>query len=483
MANKDADISRGEFLTLAGLAAAGATLAGSGCRPGAASEQLSGGDISFSKETDALVIGTGGAGLWAAYELCKAGVPTLVLEKSPSWGGDTLLACGVLPVHGTKAQKQQGIEDMSAEQAWEAAKERLSKTRVPELHHTVIRNSARAIDIWTDEFGIDWMPMDKDGYTKFFHLPKPGMHNEHKLFGPLAEFASKNGAEFMFETRALDFIIDQEGRPVGVRVRDEVSRKLMDIRFKKVLLATGDWVANQEMIATYLPKWSTVPPATYTSMGQGVQMAMNLGADLSNMDSVANLMSHSAPTVVWGFYNSLIHVYPDGRRVCNENRIFDSPGHVHKAGYTFWWSIFDNELAEGYHHTSFKSREKQPGVEKADSIEELAKKMLIPVKTLKATYDKYNRESRAGKDTEFGKRLHFNPLTPPLWGARNVVVRYKTNGGLKIDEQCRVIDRAGDPIPNLFAAGSCQGETTPNVNDVSAVGMHAGQMMAAELKA
>jgi hypothetical protein len=212
-------------------------------------------------------------------------------------------------------------------------------------------------------------------------------------------------------------------------------------------------------------------------------MAMNLGADLSNMDSEANLMSHSAPTVVWGFYNSLIHVYPDGRRVCNENRIFSAPGHVHDAGYNFWWTIFDKELAEGYHHTSFESREKQPGMEKADSIEELAEKMLVPVKTLKATYDRYNREARAGKDTEFGKRLHFNPLTPPLWGAKNVVVRYKTNGGLRIDEKCRVIDRAGDPIPNLYAAGSCQGETTPNVNDVSAVGMHAGQVMAAELKA
>jgi succinate dehydrogenase/fumarate reductase flavoprotein subunit len=324
--------------------------------------------------------------------------------------------------------------------------------------------------------------MDKDSYTKFFHIPKPVMHQDHKLFGPLYEYAVANGVEFLFETRALSFIVDETGRPMGVRVRDEVSRKTMDIQFKKCLLATGDWVSNQEMIATHLPEWTTAPPATYTSMGEGIKMATALGADLSNMDDKANLMSHSAPTVVWGFFDSVIHVYPDGKRVCNENRIFDAPGHVHENGHTFWWSIFDSSVKNGYHHTSFEARFQQGGVETANTIEELAWKTDLPPERLKATMERYNREARAGEDTEFGKRFHFDPLEPPYFAAKSVVVRYKTNGGLKIDEKCQVIDKTDKPIPNLYAAGSCQGETTPNVHDVSAMGMHAGQMISTALK-
>lgn len=475
-------LSRRDFLRVAGMTTVAGALAGTaaGCSASAAESQP-GGPVKFAKETDAVVLGAGGAGLWASYELVKAGVKMILVEKQPAWGGDTILACGVLPVHGTKVQQQQGIEDLSPKKTWESIKDRYAKKRVPELSKIVTLYAPRAIDIWTEEFGVKWMSMDNNSYTKFFHIPEPGMQNDHKLLEPLFEFVKK-GAEVMFETRAVSLIVNGKNEVVGVRVQDEVTRKFQDIRAKKVLIATGDWVSNQEMIARFLPRWADCPVSTYTSMGEGVQMALAVGAALTDMDSISNLMSHFAPTVVWGYYNSLIHVSPDGKRLCNENAIFEAPGKAYEAGHTFWWTIADEGLVNGVHAYSWKNRQQMGGWVKADSIEELAQKTGIPLEALKRTIERYNADAAAGTDTEFGKKVAFTPLKPPFYGIKNNVVRYKTNGGLAINEKCQVVDKANNPLPNLYAAGACQGETTPNVHDVCAIGMHAGQQIAAALK-
>ncbi|MEM4188860.1 MAG: FAD-dependent oxidoreductase [Candidatus Methanomethylicaceae archaeon] len=483
--SKKRSVNRREFLKLAGLAAIGGTVVASTSCSGSQSEGMpAGGEIKFSKETDALIIGAGGAGLWAAYELVEAGFKPLIVEKAASWGGDTILACGVLPIHGTIVQKQQGIQDMSPEEAWEKAKDFFKDKRVPELARIVYINAARAIDILTEKFGVKWMPMDPNSYTKFFHIPEPGMQNDHKLLEPLYKYSVEKGAEYLFETKAISFIVNQRNEPVGVRVQDQVSGKFMDIRAKKILLATGDFISNQEMVAKYLPQWAGVPVSTYGSMGEGILMAMAIGASTTDMESTvaSNLMSHFAPTVVWGYYNSIIHVSASGKRMCNENQIFKAPDICLELGDTFWWTIFDESLVNGYHKTSYQTREKQGGVVVANTIEELAEKTLLPYENLKATIEKYNSDAEKGEDTEFGKKVCFYPLKPPYYAVKNKLVRYKATGGLSINERAQVIDRAGNPIPNLFAAGSCQGETTPNVADAFAVGMLAGQIMAQELK-
>lgn len=478
-------LNRREFLRLAGFAAigTGAVTGLAGCGAATAAATTAGGAINFSKETDALIIGTGGAGLWAAYELCKAGIKPVILEKQPSWGGDTILACGVLPITGTVVQKQQGITAATPAEVWEKNKEAFAKRyAVPELMKVVYENGARIVDIWTEEFGVEWMKMDPKAYTNFFHIAAPGMQNDHKLLEPLVKFAKDNGAEFMFETKALNLIVDENNAVVGVRVQDQVTGKFQDIKAKKILLATGDWVSNQEMVAKHLPKWEGLPMTTYTSMGNGVEMGAAIGAGLVRMEEASNLMSHFAPTVVWGYYDSLIHVSPEGKRLGNENNIHAAADHAKEAGFLSWWTIADDGLVNGVHADTFRTREKAGGVVKADTVEELAAKTHIPFEQLKATIDKYNEDAKTGTDTEFKKAVAFTPISAPYYAIPSTVVRYKTNGGLDINVNCEVLDRAKTPIPNLYAAGACQGQTTPNVNDVCAVGMHAGQQMAAALK-
>ena len=224
--SKDQGLNRRDFLRLAGVSAIGAATVGglAGCSSSASEGVTPGGEIKFSKETDALIVGTGGAGLWAAYELCKAGIKPVILEKQPSWGGDTILACGVLPIRGTKVQAKQGIKSETPAELWEKNKETFSKRyAVPELMKVVLENGTRCVDIWSEEFGVEWMQMDPAAYTNFFHIAAPGMQNDHKLLEPLVKFAKDNGAEFLFETKALSLIVNQDNAVMGVRVQDQVT--------------------------------------------------------------------------------------------------------------------------------------------------------------------------------------------------------------------------------------------------------------------
>ena len=231
------NVSRRDFLKAAGMTTAGGfMLAACGKSGGKSDAQSVGGNIDFGKETDVIIVGAGGAGLWASYMLAKAGINHMVVDKSISWGGDTILACGVLPVHGTVVQKNQGIEDLSPEDTWEAFKGFYADARVPELTRMVYLNAPKCINIFTEEFGITWMDMKNSGAPNYLHIPTPGMQNDHKLLEPLFNFNRTNGGEYLFETRAVDLILDSDKVVAGVRLRDEVTGQFIDVKAKKVLL-------------------------------------------------------------------------------------------------------------------------------------------------------------------------------------------------------------------------------------------------------
>jgi fumarate reductase flavoprotein subunit len=472
---------RREFFRLAGMSALGAGVAaGCGEQQRLTDDHLAGGGISFDRETDVLIIGSGGAGLWAAYAATTAGVSIVVLEKAATYGGDTILSCGVLPVHGTKAQEAQGVEDKGADYWWDKSPIYSTGDRVPKIREISFTYSARCIDIWTEQLGVEWMPFE-EGYSSYFHLPAPGMGNVNRLLEPLFKHVREAGADFLFDTRALAFILDPEDRVVGVRARDEVGGGVSDIRAKKILLATGDFIANQEKVAKYLPQWSLLPTTTHNSMGEGLDMALAVGASLENMERPSNLTSDNAAVVVWGYWDPVLHLTPTGDRFVNENHGHDVAGALHETGHRHWWCVFDDQLVNSRRRHSVEVLERLGRVHRAHTLGELAVLTEIPADRLRAVVQRYNAMCAAGEDREFGRKLYLEPLSPPYSAAYAVPVRYKTNGGLRIDDRCRLIDARDRPITNVFAAGSCSGTVSPNVAPVVASGLYAGECMVADL--
>jgi succinate dehydrogenase/fumarate reductase flavoprotein subunit len=454
---------------------------GCGGQPQASGEHLVGGGISFDRDTDVLIVGSGGAGLWAAYAATEAGASTVVVDKASTYGGDTILSCGVLPVHGTKVQEAQGVEDKGAAYWWDKSPIYSTGDRVPKIREISFTHSAKCVDIWTEKLGVEWMPFEK-GYTNYFHVPAPGMGNVNRLLAPLFKHVESAGADFLFDTRALAFILDEADQVVGARVRDEVSGTVSDIRARKILIATGDFIANQEKIAKYLPQWSMLPSTTFNSMGEGLDMALSVGASLENMDRPSNLTSDNAAVVVWGYWDPVIHVTPTGDRFVNENHGHDVAGELHKTGHLHWYCIFDDQLVNSQRGHSVEVLERLGRVHRAHTLGELAALTNIPADKLEATVKEYNAMCSSGKDPEFGRKLYLDPLSPPYYAAYAVPVRYKTNGGLRIDDHCRVVNTSDEPIANVFAAGSCSGTVSPNVAPVVASGLYAGEQIVAELE-
>ncbi|WP_172136450.1 FAD-binding protein [Adlercreutzia sp. ZJ473] len=98
-------------------------------------------------------------------------------------------------------------------------------------------------------------------------------------------------------------------------------------------------------------------------------------------------------------------------------------------------------------------------IQQADTIEELAEKLLMPADALKATVDRYNELCEKGEDEDFGKESKdmLALTTPPFCGAYFGGHVLCTIDGLQIDEHGRVLTAEQDPIPGLYAVGNCSG--------------------------
>jgi fumarate reductase flavoprotein subunit len=479
MSDQAQHLNRRGFLRLAGMATvAGATAAAvGGCAPQETSEvQLPGGAINFTRETDVLVVGSGMSGLWASYRLAKAGVNTLVVDKQPSWGGDAVLACGVIYGRGTVVQEQYGIPDASPEEAFEQVAERYAESRAPELHRMSYVNAAEAIRIWTEEFGIAWMDMTTPGWTPFFHVHEDGLHNVQKLMQPLQDYAEENGVEFIYQMRATSLIMDGDA-VVGMRVKDEVSGAYEDIKAKKVVLATGDYVSNQEMLSQYGSPAVKVPCHTPNSMGEGHLMAVAAGAELMKMGQIVAQGPDFVPTTTVGLFDSTLNVFPDGRRIGNEMSYMEPCLMYPAEGFHCFWTIYDEEIRNGPHASTYEERINMGGVIEAESVEELAAKTLIPLEQLQATLDKFNEDAETGVDTEFNKPIGIKPLAAPFYAVSSHSVRYKAAGGAAVDANLQVLNRADEPIPNLYAIGGAQGELSINIHQAAAMGLHVGEVL------
>ncbi|MCI9264871.1 MAG: FAD-binding protein [Oscillospiraceae bacterium] len=97
---------------------------------------------------------------------------------------------------------------------------------------------------------------------------------------------------------------------------------------------------------------------------------------------------------------------------------------------------------------------------RADTAEELAQKLGMDAKTLKATIDSYNKACAAGTDTEFGKNPAFLSAVGegPYYCIVGTPYCYTTCGGLDVNTSFQVLDQAGKPMEGLYAVGTdCMG--------------------------
>ncbi|MEG1561113.1 MAG: FAD-dependent oxidoreductase [Raoultibacter sp.] len=497
----EANLGRRDFLKMAGAGAAvvvaGGALAGcaagsgSGSKNTAAEALVGYVPVNFTEETEVLILGTGIAGMSAAMDPVEAGNKVVLVDKLERIGGESFIACGVMNVSGSKMQKDAGIQG-DPEEKWKKFQpvlEKAGETDDMEYKHQVYVNQTEWADRVAADYGAEFQPITdymNTGALTSMLLPKNGIGDMTTVLTPLQKGLEAKGANFKLNLRATNFIVDDKGTPIGVRFNDEKKGGTVDFKAKKIIVATGGFSCNQEMISAYMPSQSRMGPLTVNSMGEGHQMCKAIGGQYMRMDMEANLMSDLAQVTVWGYFGPNVQVTPQGRRFIKEDNSHDSPDVVKEKGLGFWWTIFDNQLINGSQKWNVAMNMKSNAdrlVGPCASLDELAVAMDVPADTLKETFASYDAMVAAGEDTEFKKKLFLQSLSAPFYAMKHFAYRYKTHGGMKITTESQLTDKEGTPIPNVYCCGSTVADSGSDLSPNAASGLITGKAVVAALKA
>ena len=410
--------------------------------------------------TDIVIIGAGGAGMTAAINATQAGKDVILVEMMPYAGGNTTKATGGMNAAETHYQKEQGIED-SVEQFVEDTMKGGHDINDRDLVTIMAENSAAGID-WLDSIGA---PLPKISFSggatnQRIHAPEDGSGVGAYLVTALLKKMDELGIKVMYNTKATD-LLSLEGTVNGVMAESDDA--YYTIHSKAVILATGGFGNNQEMIVRYRDDLEgTVTTSAPGIMGDGIVMAQAVGADLVDIDqiqlhpTVEQKTSMLITESVRG--DGAILVNQDGKRFTDELLTRDkvSAAELAQPG-SYAYIIFDQKLREG-----LKATEKyiSTGITvQGDTIEDLAAQIDVDPATLAETLANWNKCVADKNDAEFGRTTGMdNDLsTPPYYAIKIAPGIHHTMGGVHIDTGAHVIDLNGKVIPGLFAAGEVVG--------------------------
>lgn len=474
---KTASCSRRDFVK--GAACGGAVLAMAGTAQDAVADEAPEIEESteWAQEADVVVVGLGGAGSAAAIEADAAGASVCVLEASGRGGGSTMRCGGLIYMGGgTGLQTSLGISDTPEDmKAYVTAA--AGPSADPELIDTFCENSLSLYD-WCIEQGMTFSGSADteshivsategislhysgneraDDYVKIA-APAPRGHTPDNgglgIFEPL-EAKIESFASIMYNTRAESLILDAQGAVVGVSATDVDGNPLAVKANKGVVLSTGAFTYNDQLLSDYAPEALLCGSKTgvETDLGDGILMGMRIGAATRSMSRV----NISEFMYLYGDLAAGVMLDSRGHRFLSEDWYGAWIGRI-VAQHTpdLCLAFIDQPILDAVKQTSLGAL-LEP-VAQADSIEELAETVGLPVQNVLDTMERYAAQCAAGTDADFGKDpVYLRPIeTAPFYAIATTPVMgsVHTLGGLKINGNAEVLDLAGAPIPGLYAAG------------------------------
>ncbi len=411
--------------------------------------------------TDIVIVGAGGAGLSAAVEATDQGAKVIVLEKMPMVGGNTTRATGGLNAAGTKHQAAKNIEDSSELFYKDTMKGGYDKNN-PELVKVLTTQAKNSVE-WLESLGADLSDVGRSAGASVnrFHRPEGGAAVGSHVVTTLKNKVKEKNIDVRLNSEAVEILKDDAGNVSGVKAKNKEGQEYT-INAKAVIMATGGFSANQDMVIKYQPDLKGFATTNHPgATGEGITMAEKVGANLVDM---VEIQTH--PTVVpeKGIMvteavrgNGAILFNKEGKRFTSEMLTRDV---VSKAileqtdgvAYLF----FDEGLRKGLKAT--EEYFNMQLVTEADSVEELAGKLQLDPATLKGTIDTYNKAVEAKTDAEFKRddlprqlnegKVYAIMVTPAV---------HHTMGGIEINTNAEVVGADGQVIKGFYAAGEVTG--------------------------
>ncbi|MFT6977685.1 MAG: fumarate reductase flavoprotein subunit [Shewanella psychromarinicola] len=411
--------------------------------------------------TQVLVVGAGSAGFNAALTAKKAGANVILVEKAPFSGGNSMISAGGMNAVGTPQQTAHGIED-KVEWFIEDTMKGGRQQNDRELVTILAEESADGVE-WLESLGANLEDLKRSGGARVdrTHRPHGGKSSGPEIIDTLRAATKAQGIDTRLNSRVVKLVINDDRNVVGAVVNGKHTGYYM-IGAKSVILATGGYGFNKEMIAYYRPTMKDMTSSNnITATGDGVLMAKEIGASMTDIDWV-----QAHPTIgkdsrilisetVRGV--GAVMVNKDGNRFISELTTRDKASDaILKQPGKFAWIIFDNQLykkakmVRGYDHLEM--------LYKGDTVEQLAKSTGMKVDDLAKTVSDYNGYVETGEDTAFGRdNMPLNMTKSPYYAVKVAPGIHHTMGGVAIDTDTSVLDLQSNPIVGLFAAGEVTG--------------------------
>ena len=465
----------------------------------------------IEETVDVVVVGAGGAGMTAAITATDAGKKVIVVESQPIAGGNSVRSTGGMNAAKTPYQdKNEFAEAAGVEKTLATAAEKYADNATitalaatvksqwdayqanpqgyfdsvelmeldtliggkgknnPELVKALAENSAAAIE-WLASIGADVKNVGAFGgaSVKRIHRPVNADGKVTAVGAYIVPILEKNlqdrNVQFLFDTTANEIIM-KDGKAVGIKATGKDGNKVT-INAKSVVIATGGFGANAEMVEKYKPELKGFATTNAEgAQGQGIDMATAVGAATVDMDQI-----QIHPTV---------HIEEDGNaHLITEGLRGDGAILVNAEGKRFYdevstrdkvsaaiiaqpeksaWLVVDQSMVDksaviaGY----IKSGYTVTGA----TYEELAKAMGVDETTFVSTMNTWNQAVEAKSDAEFNRTSFANPLTTaPYYAIKITPAVHHTMGGIVINPKAEVLNEKGEAIPGLFAAGEVTG--------------------------
>lgn len=438
-------------------------------------------------EADVVVAGGGGAGLAAAASAAENGAKVVLLEKRKMLGGNSAMANAIFGVE-TLPQLRDKI-DARADEMFKNAMRFSNWTVDPKLVRTFIDKSTEAIN-WLQEMGLDFylLAMWPNQVPRVSHIPRreegTGSGGD-KILEKMAEHAKKHGAEIMCQVAAKEIIMDDNGRAAGI-LADKRDGGELEVRAKNVILATGGYGGNKEMLKKYCRYYNeNIQLLGAPNMGDGLTMANKVGAANEGLGTIHSEAAGYVPgggdvmmAVVQEPY--VIMVNKRGERFLDEAyttvwNVFEASQAIMRQPESACYAIIDAEMRRrleeetfihGWRHYRFGTKcpnldeilrktQDKGSVFISESWDEIAGWIGAKPEALKATVDNYNKMCDNKHDNEMAKESRYMiPLRkPPYYVILNYPVMLSTIGGIKINQRAEVLDTNDEWIPGVYAAG------------------------------
>ncbi|ACS86945.1 FAD-dependent oxidoreductase [Musicola paradisiaca] len=438
--------------------------------------------VDIPKSADVVIIGAGAAGTAATMAAAEKGASVVLLEKQPAVGGTGNFAEGIFAANSSM-QKRQGIV-VTPDMAFKTIMEYSHWMANPYVVRTFVNRSADTIE-WVKSKGIKFEyigPGGPGGMLTWHVIDGPG-HGRH-LIKTFHEQFKNMKVTTLVKTAGKDLVM-KDGKITGV-IAEGSDGKPFQIDTKAVIIATGGYANNKEMLQKYVAVPDTIMVGNVGKDGDGIKMSWKAGAKEEGMGVVQAYrpgLPDYAPNsqMLAAARQPYLWVDKTGRRFTDESIVIIWPhaGNALSQAGGVMYSVFDDETRKHVVNDGIdvpigewviantklvkfddefaKESQKNRGfVFKANTIDDLAKQMGVDPAVLKRTVEDNNRYAAQKRDEIFNKSMDYlRPVkTGPFYAVKMMPAALGTLGGVKINEKMEAVSPNGNPVPGLYVTGN-----------------------------